>query len=114
MCNGRRGEGPAYARPARRSVGRRMERTRTTKLAILAALPLAALAIPAFAGPDCGDMARAAPMWQAAKVFEEAGGMIRDMKLEDGCYEIKGEMAGRKVEVYYSPATAEELERNES
>ncbi len=84
------------------------------KFAFLAALPLAAFAVPAFAGPDCADMAREAPMWQAAKAFEEAGGTIRDMKLEDGCYEIKGDMAGKKVEVYYSPATAEELERSES
>lgn len=81
----------------------------------LAALPLAAAltAAPAFAGPDCGDMAATAPMWQAAKSFEEAGGKIRDMKVEDGCYEIKGDQNGKKVEIYYNPSTAVEIEREE-
>ncbi len=82
----------------------------------LAALPFAAVlaAAPAFAGPDCGNMEAKAPMWQAAKSFEEAGGSIRDMKVEDGCYEIKGEQDGKKVEIYYDPSTAAELDRVEN
>jgi hypothetical protein len=82
----------------------------------LAALPLLGLALaasPALAGPDCGGKAMTTPMWQVARTFEEAGGAIRDMKIEDGCYEIKGEAAGKKVEVYYDPTTGAELEREE-
>ncbi len=82
----------------------------------LAALPLlgiAFLAAPAFAGPDCDGMAMTTPMWQVAKAFEDADGVIRDMKVEDGCYEIKGETAGKKFEVYYNPTTGAELERVE-
>lgn len=74
---------------------------------------LAALAAPAFAGPDCGGMAADTPMWRVAKSFEDAGGVIRDMKLEDGCYEIKGEHAGARVEVYFNPTTGEEMQRDE-
>ncbi len=80
-------------------------------LAALAALPL--LAAPALAGPDCEGKAMTTPMWQVAKSFEEAGGTIRDMKVEDGCYEIKGEADGRKYEIYFDPATGAEIERVE-
>jgi hypothetical protein len=81
---------------------------------LIAALPLALLAGPAFAGPDCENMAATTPMWQVARAFEEAGGTIRDMKVEDGCYEIKGDQGGKRVEVYFSPSTGAEIEREES
>jgi hypothetical protein len=76
-----------------------------------AALPLALIAAPAFAGPDCEGTARTTPMWQVAKSFEEAGGAIREMKIEDGCYEIKGDQAEHRVEVYFDPSSGVELER---
>jgi hypothetical protein len=81
------------------------------KTLIAAALPLAFIAAPAFAGPDCGAAARTTPMWQVAKSFEEAGGAIREMKIEDGCYEIKGYQAEHRVEVYFDPTSGVELER---
>lgn len=82
------------------------------KLHLIAAaclMPLAAS--PAFAGPDCEGKAMTTPMWQVAKTFEEQGGQIRDMKVEDGCYEIKGEVGGKKFEVHYDPTSGAELER---
>jgi hypothetical protein len=80
---------------------------------LIAALPLSLLAAPAFAGPDCENMAASTPMWQVARAFEEAGGTIRDMKVEDGCYEIKGDQGGKRVEVYFNPSTGAEIEREE-
>lgn len=81
------------------------------RVLIVSALPLALLAAPALAGPDCGGVARSTPMWQVAKSFEEAGGAIREMKVEDGCYEIKGDQGEKRVEVYFDPASGVELER---
>jgi hypothetical protein len=90
-----------------------MEQPTMRLIHALAALPLAALAMPAFAGPDCTGTAATLPMWQVAKAFEEAGGKIREMKVSDGCYEIYGKNGDRKLEIYYDPATGAELEREE-
>jgi hypothetical protein len=84
------------------------------KKLLIAALPLTLFAAPAFAGPDCESMAASTPMWHVARSFEEAGGTIRDMKVEDGCYEIKGDQGGKRVEVYFNPSTGAEMEREES
>lgn len=73
--------------------------------------PLLALATPAFAGPDCSNIAASMPMWQVAKHFEDAGGRIRQMKVSDGCYEIYGTSGNEKLEIYYDPSTGAELER---
>jgi hypothetical protein len=80
---------------------------------LIAALPLALLSTPVLAGPDCRTVEARTPMWEVAKAFEEAGGVIRDMKVEDGCYEIKGEQGGVKLEIYFDPASGVELEREE-
>lgn len=80
---------------------------------LITALPLALLAAPAFAGPDCAGVEAKTPMWRVAQSFEEAGGVIRDMKVEDGCYEIKGEQGGKRLEIYFDPSTGVELEREE-
>ena len=77
------------------------------------ALSLAALATPALAGPDCSGTAATLPMWRVAKVFEEAGGKIREMKLSDGCYEIYGANGDTRLEIYFDPSTGGELEREE-
>ncbi len=79
-------------------------------LSILA-LPLVALAVPAFAEPSCEASGKTLPMWQVAKTFEEAGGAISTMKVNDGCFEIYGKQGGDKVEVYFDPQTGKELER---
>jgi hypothetical protein len=97
---------------ARRDAGRQA-RSHLMTIRILAALPLVLIAAPVLAGPDCEGMAKSMPMWQVAKGFEEAGGTIRDMKVEDGCYEIKGDQAGKRVEVYFNPSTGAELDREE-
>lgn len=78
---------------------------------LLAALPLAVLAVPALAGPDCKGMAQSKPMWEVARGFEEAGGKIREMKVSDGCYEIYGTNGQQKLEIYYDPSSGAELER---
>jgi hypothetical protein len=75
--------------------------------------PAALLAAPAFAGPDCSAQPASMPMWQVAKSFEDAGGMIREMKVSDGCYEIYGTAGAKRLEIYYDPATGAELEREE-
>lgn len=84
------------------------------KLSLVTALPFALLAAPAFAGPDCGGAVASTKMWEVAKAFEESGGVIRYMKIEDGCYEIKGEQGGKKLEIYYDPTSGVELERLDS
>jgi hypothetical protein len=50
-------------------------------------------------------------MWQVAKGFEEAGGIIREMKITDGCYEIYGTNGAEKLEVFYDPNSGAELQR---
>lgn len=51
------------------------------------------------------------PMKTEAEVkaqFEGQGYQIRKFDMEDGCYEIKGtDAAGKKVEMYINPWTAE-------
>jgi hypothetical protein len=83
------------------------------KALLFAALPLGLLAAPAFAGPDCEGATASTPMWQVAKSFEEAGGAIREMKVEDGCDEIKGLHGDKKFEIYFDPTSGVELERVE-
>lgn len=83
------------------------------KLFSILALPLIALAAPAFAEPKCEAAGATLPMWQAAKTFEDAGGVIQEMKVNDGCFEVYGETGGKKFEVFYDPLTGAELERIE-
>ncbi|MCB1351910.1 MAG: PepSY domain-containing protein [Rhodobacteraceae bacterium] len=77
------------------------------------ALPLALAAAPALAGPKCTLDEGHMQMWQIAKPFEEAGGVIRQMKVSDNCYEIYGTEGDKKVEIYYDPNTGEVLERED-
>ena len=77
-----------------------------------AALPLALLSSPALAEPTCKDALTPVPMWQVAKTFEDAGGSISAMKTNDGCYEIYGHQADKRVEVFFDPNTGKELERD--
>jgi hypothetical protein len=81
---------------------------------VAGAAALAALAGPAFAGPDClAGAGPLMPMWKIAQGFEEANGTIQQMKVSDGCYEIYGRQGERKVEIYYDPRSGAELERDE-
>jgi hypothetical protein len=81
------------------------------KMLYVVGLPLALLAGPVLAEPSCKGDGAMLPMWQVAKGFEDGGGSIREMKTSNGCYEIYGEQAERRVEVFYDPRTGSELER---
>jgi len=81
----------------------------------LLATALAALTTPALAEPSCTPAESATPVWQAIKAFEEQGGEVMKFKINGGnCYEIYGKIDGRKMEVFFDPATGQELERIES
>lgn len=84
-----------------------------TRLSFLLPAAVAALlAAPAFADPTCAAPATPVPMWPVAKSFEEAGGSIGTMKVSNGCVEIYGKEAGKKVEVWFDPATGAEVGRD--
>jgi hypothetical protein len=80
---------------------------------LLAAATLALLAVPALAGPTC-----TAPKdkWMKESDFkaklEAEGYKIKTFKVTKGqCYEIYGQdKAGKKVEIYFDPATAAAVE----
>lgn len=76
---------------------------------IILALPLIALAAPAFAEPSCKTPATPLPMWQVAKHFEDAGGEIANLKVTNGCYEIYGKTGGKKVELFFDPETGAQI-----
>ncbi len=78
-------------------------------LALIA--PLVALAAPVFAEPSCEAGGKPLPMWQVAKTFEDAGGAISNMKVNNGCYEIYGKVADKKVEVFFDPVSGAEIGR---
>ena len=81
---------------------------------LLASLLLALGATSAMAGPTCN-----APQdqWMKEADFkakiESQGYQIKTFKVSKGkCYEIYGfDKDGKKVEIYYDPITAAELER---
>ena len=79
-----------------------------TILAFLAALP----AGMALADDDCFvPMADWQPRDAVAQLAEENGWTVRRIKIDDGCYEIKGRDAqGRAIEVKVDPATLEIVE----
>ena len=79
-----------------------------TLLACLAAIPGGAV----LAGDDCF-----VPMadWQSreavARFAAENGWSVRRIKIDDGCYEIKGtDVDGRRIEVTVHPATLQVIE----
>lgn len=83
------------------------------KHAILASA-LSLLAMPAFAEPSCSPGETVKPMWESVKAFEESGGVVIAVKINDGgCYEIYGKVEDVNFEVFYDPNTGMELERIE-
>jgi hypothetical protein len=80
----------------------------------IAAIVLALTGSAAFAGPTCN-----VPQdkWLKEADFkaqlEKQGYQIKTFKVSKGqCYEIYGfDKAGKKVEIYFDPATGAELER---
>lgn len=82
---------------------------------ILSTLVLTLASTAAVAGPTC-TAAQAQWMKEAdfrAKITQQ-GYQIKTFKVSKGqCYEIYGhDKAGQKVEIYYDPVTAAELQRN--
>lgn len=77
----------------------------------LAAAPLAASA--AEASPSCGNAPQSSWLSQA-DVEAKATAMgykVRQIKVEDGCYEIYAiDKDGKRVEAYLNPVTAEVVE----
>ncbi len=75
---------------------------------MLLALPLATLATPALADDDECYVPMA--QWQSRDAVrnwaEKQGWNVRRVKIDDGCYEIKGyDQSGREIEVKVDPAT---------
>ncbi|MFX0540995.1 PepSY domain-containing protein [Roseovarius sp. S4756] len=84
-----------------------MKKTLTT-LGFLVFLPAGA----ALADDDCFvPMAEWQPRDAVARLAEQNGWIVRRIKIDDGCYEIKGHDAqGREIEVTIHPATLEVIE----
>ena len=84
-----------------------------TMLAFLAALPASA----ALADEGCFvPMADWQPREAVAELAKSKGWTVRRIKIDDGCYEIKGtDQAGKRIEVTIHPATLEviHLERED-
>ena len=80
----------------------------SAKLALAAILGLAA-ALPALAEEKCDvpqDQWR--PVEELKSDLAAKGWTIRNVKTEDGCYEVYGtDEAGKKVEVFFDPLTFE-------
>ncbi len=82
-------------------------------LTILTFLTLTAFPIgAAFASDKClVPMADWQPREAVAQLAKEKGWSVRRIKIDDGCYEIKGRDAqGRQIEVKIDPATLEVIE----
>jgi hypothetical protein len=73
----------------------------------LAALCLALAAAPALAGDDCDvPVARWQPREAALAQAQRQGWQVRRLKIDDGCYEIRGRDAqGREFEAKLDPET---------
>lgn len=68
----------------------------------------------AHAEPSCTPGATVKPMWESVKTFEETGGKVITVKINDGaCYEIYGTVGEKKFEIFFDPNTSAELERIE-
>lgn len=79
-----------------------------TILTFLAALPSGA----ALAGDDCAVLlADWQPRSAVVRLAEENGWVVRRIKIDDGCYEIKGtDREGRRIEVTVDPGTLQVIE----
>lgn len=84
----------------------------TKTLAILAFAAATLSAGGAIAEDDCYvPMADWQPRAAVAQLAETNGWTVRRIKIDDGCYEIKGQDAeGRRIEVKVHPATLDVLE----
>jgi len=81
-------------------------------LVIISFAAVTALTGAARAEDDCYvPMADWQPRAAVAQLAESKGWTVRRIKIDDGCYEIKGQDAdGRRIEVKLDPATLDVLE----
>lgn len=76
-------------------------------------LVLAAVAVcftaPAFAAEICVDHPKDQWMTEEAitKAVTEQGYEVKNVKAEDGCWEVKGTKDGQRVEAYFDPVSGE-------
>ncbi|OHY82864.1 PepSY domain-containing protein [Marinobacter sp. AC-23] len=84
---------------------------------IVISLSLVLMSGSALADDDCDDpVAQWQPRENLRKQLEAEGWTVFRIKVDDGCYEVKGrDPNGRRVEAEYSPATFElkEMERED-
>lgn len=79
---------------------------------MIATASLLAISTQAFAEPSCSPGSALKPMWQSVQSFENAGGKVIAVKInEGGCYEVYGTLDNKKFEVFFDPNTGVELER---
>jgi hypothetical protein len=81
------------------------------KVILSVAVAMALVALPATAGPRCAVSGTQKPMWVIARDFEEAGGRIREMKVNRGCYELYRTQGGTRVEMYFHTVSGAVLYR---
>ncbi|GEO84060.1 MULTISPECIES: PepSY domain-containing protein [Alphaproteobacteria] len=83
------------------------------KIILTALLATAALGSTAYAESKnaCGNVPK--DKWMTEDALKaKAAGMgfeVRRVKVEDGCYEVYGLKAGKKVEVLFNPETGEQV-----
>ncbi|ABL71363.1 MULTISPECIES: PepSY domain-containing protein [Paracoccus] len=79
-----------------------------TILTFLVVLPSGA----ALAGDDCAvPLADWQPRSAVVRLAEENGWVVRRIKIDDGCYEIKGtDREGRRIEATVDPGTLQVIE----
>ncbi|MFX0540992.1 PepSY domain-containing protein [Roseovarius sp. S4756] len=79
-----------------------------TTIALLAIIPAGA----AFASDDCRvPMADWQPREAVTKLAQDNGWTVREIEIDDGCYEIEGrDKDGREIEVKLDPATLKVVE----
>ncbi|QBL10469.1 PepSY domain-containing protein [Rheinheimera sp. D18] len=78
-----------------------------TRLLMTTLLTASLLSSPSFADDDCNDPVA---QWQPKKVLREKleaeGWKVQRIKVDDGCYEVKGyDQNGNKVKAEYFPAS---------
>ena len=74
---------------------------------LLAACFTLAFAGTALAEADCTDpVATWKPREQVRQVFEQSGWTVQRIKVDDGCYEVRGvDRRGNRIKAKYSPAS---------
>lgn len=83
---------------------------------VLSAAVLAFAGLPTAAMADDDDCLPRVPrdQWRSAveigKVAEDLGYTVREIEVDDGCYEVEASKDGRRYDLYFHPGTAELVE----